>query len=637
MTPERWQEVSRIVEWALALEEDARAAYLCEECGTDESLRKDVEKLIASHRGAAAEGFMAAPAVERVASLLTGPPQDEKEDRLREGQLLGSYLILERIGAGGMGEVYLATDTRLDRRVALKILPHDFAADKRRMQRFAQEAKVASTLNQPNILTVFEFGEVESLAFLATEYIEGVTLRKYLRANRPALPEILDISAQIVAALEAAHEARIVHRDIKPENVMIRRRDHIVKVLDFGLAKVTEKPNARESALVTDTEAPTEFKTAPGNVLGTVAYMSPEQSQGLLVDERSDIWSTGIVIYEMVAGRVPFRGATHSHTVVEILEKEAPSLSQSAKQRIPDELERIVRKAIAKNRSERYQTASDLLIDLRNLKKRIEFESQIERSSTSAGFSTSQRSARDDQTSTYTPETNTAGRNSRKLVGIALAALGIIVMAAFGIRAWLKSSTSFAPSATPPVATTNLPARQLMYWITVQKFRSGKPFEKPFPLAGEINFERDYQVRFNLRSPQRGYLYILNEGPAADNPLQILFPSPTANGGSSLVVENQGVQIPERDWFKFDAEQGTETLWLIWSASPIQTVEGAKRFANPTDQGVISDANLNKTLKGLLSESPTGNLKIEKTDAPPQTILQSNQPIITHAIKLAHN
>ena len=635
MNRERFQQVSRLFESALALEEDQRAAYLCEQCGTDESLREEVENLIQSHRQAAAQDFMAAPAVAGVANLITDASDDTDEFRLQKGQLLGSYLILERIGAGGMGEVYLATDTRLGRRVALKILPRDFAADDRRMQRFALEAKVASTLNQPNILTVFEFGKVDSLAYLATEYIDGETLRSYLQHTQPRLKEVLDISAQIVAALEAAHEARIVHRDIKPENVMIRRRDHIVKVLDFGLAKLTERSTATQSGLVTDTEAPTEFKTAQGHVLGTVAYMSPEQSQGLPVDERSDIWSTGIVIFEMVAGRVPFRGATGNHTIVEILEKEAPPLSQWAKQPVPDELERIVRKSIAKERGERYQTASDLLIDLRNLRKRLEFESEIGRS-TATGISNLQSSAGDSQTATSIPDAKGVEGKSKKGIGLALTALAVILLAGLGIRSWLKSS-NISPSASPPAITANLPARQLVYWITVQKFRSGKPFESPFRLAGEINFEQDYRVRLHVSSPQRGHLYVLNESPSGDNPLQILFPSPTANDGSSLITENQAIQIPEESWFKFDAEQGTETLWLIWSASSMPEVETAKRFANRTDQGVISDANVNKILKGLLTKSPAEKLKIEKTDAPLQTVLQSNEPIIKHAIKLAHN
>lgn len=633
MKAERFQQVSRLFESALALEEDARAAYLCEQCGTDESLREEVEKLIASHHEAAGQGFMDSPAVERVAGVLIDSKDDGEDFRLKKGQLLGSYLILERLGAGGMGEVYLATDTRLDRRVALKILPQDVAADVRRMQRFALEAKAASTLNQPNILTVFEFGKVESLAFLATEYIDGETLRSYLQRSQPRLKEILDISAQIVAALEAAHEARIVHRDIKPENVMIRRRDHIVKVLDFGLAKLTEKSNATESWLATDTEAPTEYKTAPGNVLGTVAYMSPEQSQGLPVDERSDIWSTGIVIYEMITGRVPFRGATGNHTIIEILEKEAPPLSQWAKQRVPDELERIVRKAIAKERGERYQTASDLLIDLRNLKKRLEFESEIGRSTVSEfgnarGMASSEQQAKQG-------ETRAPVAQGKKIVGFAVAALVLVALAAFGIRAWLGRN-SVAP-ATAPAVTASLPQRQLVYWITVQKYRDGKPFESPFRLASEINFERDYQVRLNLRSPQAGYLYILNESPTGDNPLQILFPSTTANGGSAQLSQDQEIQIPEKSWFKFDAEQGTETLWLLWSTGPHAELEAAKRFANTSDRGVISDATLSQSLKRLLNESPTNKLQIEKTATPPQTMLRSNEPLIAHAIKLAHN
>src|SRR3989442_1394934 len=196
-----------------------------------------------------------------------------------------------------MGEVYLARDTRLDRTVALKILPADVADDKRRMQRFKQEARIASSLNQPNIMTIFEFGEAGSLHFIATEYIDGETLRQHVSGKRITLPEIIDISIQVVAALDAAHEAKIVHRDIKPENIMIRRRDHIVKVLDFGLAKLTEKTPGRSAKQSSDTEAATELliRTMPGSVMGTVNYMSPEQARGSPVDQRTDLWSTGVV------------------------------------------------------------------------------------------------------------------------------------------------------------------------------------------------------------------------------------------------------------------------------------------------------------------------------------------------------
>ena len=224
MTPERWQQISRIFKSAILLDNEARAAYVDNQCGRDDSLRVEVEKLIESHGKANADEFMNGVAAEAAAPLLTNDEVGRLEI-LNKGQRVGSYIILDSLGSGGMGEVYLARDTRLDRTVALKVLSPDISEDKRRMQRFRQEAKVASSLNQPNILTVFEFGAVDGLTFLATEYIDGVTLRDHLHGKRLRLGEMLDISMQVLAALDAAHEARIVHRDIKPENVMLRRRD----------------------------------------------------------------------------------------------------------------------------------------------------------------------------------------------------------------------------------------------------------------------------------------------------------------------------------------------------------------------------------------------------------------------------
>src|SRR5437868_11649710 len=356
MQSERWQHISGIFKSALALEPEERAAYVANECGADESLRREVERLIESHHRADNENFIPSRAVAEVAFL--GSDDSEAEvtrDRLEKEQQLGHYRIIQKLGAGGMGEVYLAEDTRLDRTVALKILPANVASDKRRMQRFKQEAKLASSLNQPNILTIFEFGDTESLHFIASEYVDGATLREHLRGSQLKLPEIIDIGAQVVAALDAAHEAKIVHRDIKPENIMVRRRDGVVKVLDFGLAKLTEK-TLRQSVGRSDSEVNTELlvRTMPGSVMGTINYMSPEQAKGLHLDERTDLWSTGVVIYEMVAGYLPFAGVTSSHTVVEILEKEPAPLTSSGTRKVPPELQRIVSKALAKNTGEGY-------------------------------------------------------------------------------------------------------------------------------------------------------------------------------------------------------------------------------------------------------------------------------------------
>jgi serine/threonine-protein kinase len=275
-----------------------------------------------------------------------------------------------------MGEVYLAQDTsELGRAVALKIVPAEVAKDKDRLQRFTQEARTVSNLNHPNILTVYEFGQTDSGSFIAAEYIDGVTLREHLSGRRLKLIDILDLAIQVVAALNAAHEAGVTHRDLKPENVMVRR-DHIVKVLDFGLAKLA----APSSSTEIDSEAGTQVmvQTEPGLVMGTVSYMSPEQSVGRDIDQRTDIWSFGVLLYEMLAGRVPFQGKDIHRQIIAIQETEPASLSQLV-DGVPDRLEEIVTKCLAKNKDERYQTAKDLLIDLRNLRRKLDVDAEIER------------------------------------------------------------------------------------------------------------------------------------------------------------------------------------------------------------------------------------------------------------------
>ncbi len=292
------------------------------------------------------------------------------------GTQLGRYEIRSKIGAGGMGEVYLAQDTKLDRKVALKILPANVADNRDRMSRFIQEAKAASALNHPNIITIHEIDETDSVHFIATEFIDGETLRQRMKNAPLRLGEGLDIAAQIASALAAAHAAGIVHRDIKPENVMLRR-DGIVKVLDFGLAKLSERTDTR----AVDTEAATKalVQTEPGVVMGTAAYMSPEQARGLAVDARTDIFSLGVVIYELVAGQAPFGGATRSDLIVALLERDPPPLARFTPE-APAELERLVMKTLAKDRDERYQTAKDLLIDLKGLKQKLVVDAAIERS-----------------------------------------------------------------------------------------------------------------------------------------------------------------------------------------------------------------------------------------------------------------
>ena len=279
-----------------------------------------------------------------------------------------------------MGEVYLAYDPSLRRQVAIKLLPAELTQNAARLSRFKGEAYAASSLNHPYILTIYEIGEQDGQHFIATEYIEGETLRQHMSRRPIELREILEIISQAASALSAAHQAGIVHRDIKPENLM-RRPDGFVKVLDFGLAKLADDSVETRRGEI-DREAPTKVVlTKPGIVMGTPGYMSPEQARGLEVDARSDIWSLGVILYEMVAGQLPFQGATGADMLSLILQREPSSLSLYRSD-VPAELERIVEKALTKEREERYQLAKDLGLDLKRLKRRLELDAELERSTT---------------------------------------------------------------------------------------------------------------------------------------------------------------------------------------------------------------------------------------------------------------
>jgi Tol biopolymer transport system component len=289
-------------------------------------------------------------------------------------QSISHYRIISLIGAGGMGEVYLAEDVGLGRKVAVKLLPADHAQDEDRLRRFKQEAQAISALNHPNILTIYEIGHKGSLYFIATEFIEGETLRQRLTRAQLKTIEVLDISIQIGAALAAAHAIGIIHRDIKPENIMLRP-DGYVKILDFGLAKLTE--NLRGPAAGSEAPTAPRVDTAAGTVMGTVSYMSPEQLRRLSLDARTDIWSLGVTLYLMISGRLPFEGSTESDVIATILEREPPPLARYLPE-APPELTRILSKTLRKDRDERYQTVKDLLIDLKALKNDLEFLAKIE-------------------------------------------------------------------------------------------------------------------------------------------------------------------------------------------------------------------------------------------------------------------
>ena len=356
----RWQEIETVLQDALDRPPLERASFIEDVCAGDDELKTEATTLIAAYEEAG--DFIEQPALARDAHVLLGEVVDGA------GREIGPYRIVERLGAGGMGEVYLAHDTRLSRLVALKLLPVYFASDEARLRRFQSEARAASALNHPNILTIYEVGEHDGVYFIATEFIDGKTLGELMKAQELSLAEILNCIEQVASALGVAHAAGSVHRDIKPDNIM-RRHDGLMKILDFGIAKLLETQTPDDlyetAAVRTHTEA--------GLVLGTVNYMSPEQARGLAVDERTDIWSLGVVLYEMLAKRLPFTGATRMDTMVAILDREPARLAEVAHEHLASApvLQTILDKCLCKEISDRYRHVGELLADLKTAREQI--------------------------------------------------------------------------------------------------------------------------------------------------------------------------------------------------------------------------------------------------------------------------
>src|SRR6184192_863717 len=368
MTPARFQAIEEIFRAALDHQPDQISTFLDTACGGDEVLRRRVEALLASRQRAAS--FIETSAV----GLATKIIQNGQADSL-VGQTIGHYKISESIGTGGMGEVYLAIDITAGRKAALKLLPMRFTGEPERLKRFQQEARAVVALNHPNILTVYEIGEDRSTHYIASELIEGETLRQRLGRGRIEVGEAVDVAIQVASALAAAHETGIVHRDVNPGNIMLRP-DGYVKVLDFGIAKLAEQ---EAPAAMPKDEALLLVETNLGSILGTVPYMSPEQARGAQVDKGTDIWSLGVVLYEMVTGHAPFTGDTPREAMSSILEMEPPPLTRYVAH-TPAELQQIISKTLRKDRKERYQSAHELLEALRDLRHKMEFKAELKRS-----------------------------------------------------------------------------------------------------------------------------------------------------------------------------------------------------------------------------------------------------------------
>lgn len=443
MPDEHWHNLKQIFHAALALPAGERAAFIAESAKGDDSLRQSIESLLESHEET--NSFLDAPAYEAAAEMLV--------DRatLREGQMVAHYKIIALLGEGGMGRVYLAEDTKLHRRVCLKFLSARFTANAEWLRRFEQEACAASSLNHPNILTIHEIGEADGHHFIATEFISGQTLRERLR-NGIDVQSAIEVAIQISSALVAAHRVNIIHRDIKPENVMIRDEDGLVKVLDFGLAKISMEETVPVRGVGHDLHVNDTSITNPGVLMGTVAYMSPEQTRGEVVDTRSDIWSLGVVLYEMVSGRLPFTGNSAKETISAIATSSLPLEGLAAYSLTPS-LSHIISKALNKSKEHRYANSQELLRDLKLLK-----ESANAITATTSGPSTS-AIAKDTISSAEYLVSQIANHRRGAFAGAAILSLAIV--SGFVVYGWRAKHGASAVASNQIKSLAVLPFKSL--------------------------------------------------------------------------------------------------------------------------------------------------------------------------------
>ncbi len=637
MTPEQLAQLSGLYHAALELQPQQRDSFLQESCRDDEELLFEVKQLLKANESAGS--FLATPVTAEAAQLIV-----EEKASAKIGRLFGHYRIQAHIGAGGMGEVYLAIDEKLGRKAALKLLPDEFAKDPERLRRFVTEAKAASATNHPNIVAIHEIGEADGTHYIAEEFVEGETLRSRIGQGPIPLLEALNIAHQTANALAAAHAVGIVHRDIKPENIMLRH-DGFVKLLDFGLAGMNPTQAMAEQL----SNVPTlPQQTAAGVILGTVNYMSPEQTRGQKLDSRSDLWSLGVVLYEMLTGQRPFHGESIPDIFVAILERQPTPLTESLAES-PVQLEQILAKLLAKNREQRYQSSTQLASELKRFHHRLELDAERSDSevSESATLFIKQPVQTAEPRAASSPATPEQPRPiepllvhnepvTKELAAVARLSRATIVLVIFLFVAVIAVASWVLFQQKAPVTTEQLPERSFHYWLTVQMIRDGKPYREAFQSAGKERYESGSKFRFNFVSPQSGYLYLINEGPAKNGiSYWLLFPMPSVNGASAKIEPNQTMAT---GWLTFNENTGDEKIWVIWSAQAIKELEALKAdVLNDREQGEIRNPEQRDTVRRLLTTFTQSKPADREDRNNQQTAVTGRGDNLIHLVELKHH
>lgn len=613
---DRWNRIEELFYAALELPPEARSAFLEQSCGRNPELQEEVEALLSASQ----KPLDYLPdALKQVAqwvrqgkqeSTPTGTTKPRRRDPIAAGTQVGHYKVLSMLGAGGMGEVYLAEDLQLKRKVALKMLAPELVGDEGGLLRFEQEAHAASALNHPNILTIYEFGQSDDLHFIASEYVEGATLRQKMEAGVIELNSIVDICIQIASALAAAHASGIVHRDIKPENV-IYRNDGIVKVLDFGIAKLN--PMHISAAIRATVSSHGAMTTEPGLVRGTARYMSPEQARGFIVDGRTDIFSLGSVMYELLTRQVAFPGDTASDVIAEILKSE-PAPPAELSPDVPAEIERIVGKALRKDRDSRYQSVADMLVDLKDYKKEAEFQAKLQGPAWVQSGRSSDWKLRAKTPATPVAQTGSAWNRSVWAMAVVMVMLVLLAGGYFYVR---KSRA--VPTANAPRSLAVLPFRNL----------NGDPKTEflGFSLADEIITKLDYVNSLTVRPSSAVDKYrdqvIDPKKVAADLDVNTLLTGSYIKDGDDLRITAQLVDVkPDKILWRDSMDLKYDKLLTVQDRVAQQIIKqlelnlSPKEAANLRPEKPINNAAYEDYLRGIdfyaLNDFPAAIEMLEK-------------------------
>jgi len=528
LTPERWRQIEQLYHAALELRPEEREAFLDEACASDDELRREVVSLIASHNRV--ETFISAPPGDVIGALMA-----ERQSGSMIGRTLGHYRLDSLLGAGGMGEVYRARDLRLDRDVAVKILPERLAGDPEALRRFEREAKAVAALSHPNILAIYDFGVEAGVSYAVTELLKGETLRERLNRSPLDWRETVEVGAAIADGLAAAHAKNIIHRDLKPANIFLTA-DGGVKILDFGIARI-KRVVSPEAETATSTLTGT---TAPGVVMGTIGYMSPEQVRGQKAEAPSDLFSLGCVIYEMLSRQCPFARNTAAETIAAILKEEPPPL-RSITGEIPAELKRIIGKMLRKDSGQRYQTATEVVTELREIEK----EAGIGRGG----------GGNNDQTIKPKPRAGVG-----RAAGIALSAIILLAGGVAAYRFWLPSRDGGSNSAPHKGQAV------MRYYLEVETDGGPARVSGGEPLAAGQRF------KFHFLTRESGYLYIIGSG-ERNIPTTFLTAQPVAASGvtTNRVEAGADFSFPAGDNRIELGSYGTiNTYTIIFSPAPLR-------------------------------------------------------------------